>query len=75
VGNQVDQLILGSILDETEHITQVFIGADVVCLTVGEYCQCPGKANVTFRAADIKTVVPILRQSALAIISGLLSIE
>lgn len=32
MGNQVDQLILGCILDATEHVTQVFVGVDVVYL-------------------------------------------
>jgi hypothetical protein len=32
MGNQVDQLILGCLLDATEHVTQVFVGVDVVSL-------------------------------------------
>ena len=36
VGNQVDHLILGCILDATEHVTQIFIWVDVVSLA---FCQ------------------------------------
>lgn len=64
VGNQVDQLILGSILDATEHVTQVFVGVDIVCLAVGKYRQGSGQTLPAFGTADIETVVPILRQSA-----------
>ena len=64
VGNQVDQLILGSILDAAEHVTQVFVGVDIVCLAVGKYRQGSGQTLPAFGTADIETVVPILRQSA-----------
>ena len=58
MGNQVDQLILGCLLDATEHVTQVFVGVDVVSLAIGEYRQRPGQTDSSFRTADIETVVP-----------------
>ena len=51
MGNQVDQLILGCLLDATEHVTQVFVGVDVVSLAIGEYRQRPGQTDFSFRTA------------------------
>ena len=48
MGNQVDQLILGCLLDATEHVTQVFVGVDVVSLAIGEYRQRPGQTDSSF---------------------------
>ena len=62
MGNQVDQLILGCILDATEHITQILVRVDVVGLAVCKDCQCPGKTGAAFGTTDEETIITVLRQ-------------
>ena len=57
MGNQVDQLILGCILDATEHITQILVRVDVVGLAVCKDCQCPGKTGAAFGTTDEETMI------------------
>ena len=52
MGNQVDQLILGCILDATEHVTQILVWVDVVGLAVCKDCQCPGKTGTALGTTD-----------------------
>ena len=63
MGNQVHHLILGSILDATEHVTKILVRINIVCLAICKDSQRPGKPNSSFGATHKETLVTVLRQS------------